>query len=339
MSVAMAALVLVSLCAVGASTMSVSAARGSSYAQVPTIVGAPVGAGAPGVCSNNSTNLYLFIRGADNADNVLNLKISPDGTTWPSTSASLNGSLTSAPAAVCRNTTTGVVTVFVRGTDGGIWYRDGFGTTWGPWASIGGQIPLGTAPSVCSWGNGRLDVFAQGTDGALWHKSYTPTGGWSGWQSLGGRLTSGPGATATSSGGDQVGVFVAGPNGAIFYMHWTSSSGWGSWTNVGGTALAGTYGYLSPAAYNWGPSQIGWFVVGAGSQVYGNWVNPSGQTSGYVNLGGVATSSPAATAKTPGVCDVFVRGSTGQFAALYQISFNYPANPYVWGPWTAIGGA
>jgi hypothetical protein len=339
MSVAMAALMLGSLCAVSASTVSVSAAQGSNYVKAPTVVGAPVGSGAPAPCSVDGTSLDLFIRGGDN---YLYLKITPDGIHWPSESTSLGGSMTSSPAATVRDTNK--VTVFARGSDGAVWYKDGLQTglttAWGNWVSIGGQIPFGTSPSVCSWGGGRLDVFARGTDGALWHKTWTDSAGWSkNWDSIGGKLTSGPGATATSDG-NQIGVFVAGVNGAIFYKHYSSSSGWGSWINVGGTvtALPATIGYTSPAAYNWGSAQLGWFVVGTDSRVYGNWVNSQGGISGYVNLGGVATSSPAATAKTNGVADVFVRGSSGQFAALYQISYNYPANPNVWGVWTAIGG-
>ena len=62
-SIAMAALVLASLCAVGASTLSVSAAPGNSAnARAPAVVGAPVGAGAPAVVALSATKLDLFIR-------------------------------------------------------------------------------------------------------------------------------------------------------------------------------------------------------------------------------------------------------------------------------------
>src|SRR5271157_4817154 len=114
MSVAIAALVLVSVCAVGASTLSVSAAQGSTTnVQAPTVVGAPVGAGAPAACSVNGIGLDLFIRGADN---YLYLKTSTDGTTWPSGATSLGGVLTSSPAATVRDTNK--ITVFARGSDG-----------------------------------------------------------------------------------------------------------------------------------------------------------------------------------------------------------------------------
>ncbi len=323
----MAALVLVSLCAVSARPLSVSAAQSSSYVKAPAVVGAPVGSGAPAACSPNGIGLDLFIRGADDH---LYLKTSTDGTSWTGTSYYLGGGLTSAPGATVRDSS-GTTTVFVRGDDGAIYYRDGSGTSFGHWTSIGGSTAAGPAPAVCSWGGGRLDVFVTGADGLLWHKSYTSTAGWADhWDSLGGTLTSGPAATATSDGGNQIGVFVAGVNSAVFYKHYASSSGWGSWTTAGGKVLAGT----SPAAYNWGASQIGWLVTGTDYQLYRNWV---GKSTGYDVVGGVLTSSPAATAKANGIIDAFGRGSTGTFAALYQDSYNYGGSGG-WGGWTPIGG-
>jgi hypothetical protein len=342
LSVAMATIMLVSLCAVSASTLSVSAAQGSS--STPTVVGAPVGSGAPGVCSINGTGLDLFIRVG--ADNSLVWKESPAGTTWASSQTSLGGTLTAPPAANATKAATGSnytsIYVFARGTDGSVYWKtispkgdaqqitqtDNSTYTMGGWISLGGQLAKNTGPSVCSWGPGRLDVFVQGTDGALWHKWSTNSGAtWSKWESLGGKLTSAPGATST---GNQVGVFAAGTSGTIYYKHWNGAA-WSGWVNVGGTLLSGT----SPAAYNWGTSQIGWLVTGTDSNMYRNWV---GSSSGYESIAGALTSSPSATAKQAGVIDVFARGSTSTFAALYQISYNYPAAPGTWGQWTALGG-
>jgi hypothetical protein len=328
----MAALVLVSLCAVGASTLSVGAAQGSSTnVQAPTVVGAPVGAGAPAACSVNGTpSLDLFIRGADN---YLYLKTSTDGTAWPSGATSLGGVLTSSPAATVRDTNT--VTVFARGSDGAIWYRDSknAGVSFGNWVSIGGAVAANTGPAVCSWGGGRLDVFVQGTNSGMYHKSWTDQKGWSGWDYLGGVLTSAPAATATSDG-NQIGVFVRGNDGGVWYRHYDASSSWGSWTSVGGQVLAGT----SPAAFNWGSRLIGWFVTGATNQhLFYSWeqFTPGGQTSGYADLGGYLTSSPGATAKAPGYVDVFARGGSGDFTILWQKSYG-PSYVGGWSDWTSI---
>ena len=54
----------------------------------------------------------------------------------------LGGTLTSGPGATSRNP--GGLTVFFRGTDGAVYYRDYVGGSWGPLASIGGEIPAGT---------------------------------------------------------------------------------------------------------------------------------------------------------------------------------------------------
>jgi hypothetical protein len=337
LSVAMAAIVLVSLCAVGVSALSVSAAQGSS--STPPVVGAPVGAGAPGVCSINGIGLDLFVRVA--ADNSIVWKESPTGTTWTSSQTSLGGTLTAPPAAnatkAAPGSTYASIYVFARGTDGALYERtispnaaqitqaNSNTYTLSGWTHLGGQLAKNTGPSVCSWGPGRLDVFVQGTDGAMYQKVWNGST-WSNWINLGGKLTSAPGATAA---GNQIGVFAAGTGGTIYYKHW--NAGWSGWINVGGTLLSGT----SPTAYNWGPNgQLGWLVTGTDSNLYRNWV---GSSSGYEGINGALTSSPSATAKAPGVIDVFARGSSGTFAALYQISYNYGGSG-TWGQWTALGG-
>ena len=119
------------------------------------------------------------------------------------------------------------MTVFARGSDGAVWYRDYSGGSWSNWISIGGQIPAGTGPAVTSSGAGRLDVFARGTDGAMWHRTYDGTA-WSSWQSLGGVLTSSP--TATSPGSGQIDVFAAGSDYGLWEKTYTN--GWSGWTSI-----------------------------------------------------------------------------------------------------------
>jgi hypothetical protein len=335
-SVAMAALVLISLCAVGASTLSVSAAPGSSAkAQASAVVGAPVGAGAPAVIAPDATNLTIFIRGANSALYVKNGSENPSTGNWTwSTATSLGGIITSAPAATLNSS--GQIDVFARGNDGAVWSLSttSNGTIVSGWYSIGGQIPVNTGAAACSWGAGRLDVFVNGTDGALWHKWFTG-GSWSGWQTLGGKLTSAPAATATT--GNQIGVFVRGGDGAVWYKHWDGAA-WSSWTSVGGQVLAGT----SPAAYNWGTSEIGWLVTGTNQQCYWNYeaFTSGGQTNGYVNIGGYLTSSPGATAwaNSPSKIDIFARGGSGDFAILWQKTYDPTITQWLnsWSDWTPV---
>jgi hypothetical protein len=117
--------------------------------------------------------------------------------------------------------------VFVRGTDGAIWYKHWGGTAWSNWISLGGQIPTGTGPAACSWGAGRLDLFVQGTNGALWHKWYTGTS-WSSWESLGGSLTGSPAATAPGS--SRIDVFVRGSDNGLWEK--TYNVAWSGWTSI-----------------------------------------------------------------------------------------------------------
>ncbi len=330
-SVVMAALVLVSLCAVGASALSVSATQGSSAnAQAPGLVAAPVGAGAPGVCSQDGKGLDLFIRGSDNA---LYWKDSALGTIWPSTSAPLGGVLASAPSAT--SLANGKLEVFVRGTDGALWWTTttnavGNTATWSKWASLGGQMVSNTGPAACLFGPSNYAVFVHGTDGALWW-THSSNGGttWTGWASLGGKMLTAPGVTALPDG-SKIALFVAGTDSAVWYRQYTSGSWSAKWVSLGGKLLAGT----SPAAYNWGTSRIGWLVTGTDSGLWHNWV---GGSSGYENVGGALTSSPAATSRSSGSIDVFARGSNVQFAALYQTGFN-TVKSGLWSDWTPIGG-
>jgi hypothetical protein len=336
-SIAMAALVLVSLCAVGANTLSVSAAQGSSAnVQASGVVGAPVGAGAPAAYAVDPTHLDLFIRGSDNALWVKTGTFDTGTGIWTwSTATSLGGIMASAPSAI--SSTTNVVDVFYRGSGGAVIWDVQYSLTTNTlinWSPIGGAGS--SAPSACSWGSGHTDVFVQGSDGQLWQKTREGTS-WTGWQPLGGVLTSAPAATATAQAGtNQIGVFVRGSDSVVWYKHYAGGLGWGSWTSVGGLVYQGT----SPAAYNWGTARIGWFVMGSDQALWHNWeqFTPGGQaTAGYESLGGVLTSSPGTTSRGSGSIDVFVRGSSGDFTTLWQKTYGAQwITNGGWSDWTSL---
>jgi len=319
MSVGMAALVLVSLCAVSASA---SAAQGpSANVQAPAVVGAPV-AGAPAVCSQNGVGLDLFVRGANGQ---VYWKHSSDGTTWPSTSVSLGGYATSNPAAT--SPANGTIAVFVRGGDGALWEINYHGA-WSGWYKIGGQLLVNTGPAAYSYVSGtttRIGWFVTGTNNALYQQWSDNGAKPVSWKNLGGYLTSAPAATVLPDG-SQIGVIVGGTNGALYYKHYADGA-WQSWSAISGQLLTGT----SPAAYNWGTTQIGWFYTGTDYALHHMW---AGSTSGSENLGGYLTSSPGATSRSSGTIDVIARGGSGDFTILWQRSYSSGQ----WGAWTAIGG-
>ena len=237
-SIATAALVLVSLCA---SPLSVSAAQGSNAnVQALAVVGASAGS-APAACAPDANSLALLVQGANGAlwyDHW-------DGTNgWSPTWTSLGGVLTSSPAATSLGS--GLIDVFARGSDGAIWERTttNGGSSWSAWSGIGGQLASGTGPAVCSQGS-RLDVFVQGTNGALYQKTWNGTS-WSSWQNLGGSLTSSP-AAATAPGSSRIDVFVLGTDNGLWQK--TYSGGWSLWKSVGG--VTETIYYVPQAGSTW----------------------------------------------------------------------------------------
>ncbi len=254
----------------------------------------------PAVCSSNSSRLDLFVQGTDGQ---LYEKYTTNGgsswTSWQSLGAPLGGKLTSSPAAT--SPASGVINVFVRGSDGALWQRTttNGGASWSAWASIGGQLASGTGPAVCSQGS-SLDVFVQGTDHILYYTQWDGTT-WSGWHSLGAGLTSSPGVTSQANG--NIDVFVRGTDGALWYREYAGTS-WSGWMGLGGQVASGT----GPAACSWSAGRLDVFVQGTDGVLYQKtWSSSS--WSIWQSLGGKLTSSPAATSPASGVIDVFVRGT------------------------------
>jgi hypothetical protein len=315
----MAALVLVSLCAV-LSGPSVTAAA-SSRANVQTsgaLVGAGVGiAGTPAVCAEDTNNRDLFVKGTDNALWWSHYN-NPNWSAWQS----LGGVLTSSPAAAAASGSNRI-DVFVRGTTGALWQRtttDG-GTTWSAWYSLGGVLPAGTGPAACSWGAGRLDVFVQGTTGALYHKWYTGTS-WSGWENLGGVLTSSPAAAAAPSSAAWLAVmdvFVRGTDNGLwqktFIDGWTS---WSPWNSVGGISVTkiatSLNAYVPPVWYGAG------LIPNPGNQA----VTQGKDAVVEFSIVGADGTSPC------GVANYYIDGQTagGDWRVGKDVGYGCPAGTY-----------
>jgi hypothetical protein len=224
---------------------------------------------------------------------------------YQSSWTSLGGSATSSPAATTPSMVNGVIDVFVRGTDGAVWYKSttNNGTSWSSWHSLGGQLASGTGPAACSWGAGRLDVFVQGTNGALYHKWSANFGAtWSGWENLGGKLTASP---AASSANNQIGVYVRGTDGSCWHKDWTGTA-WSSWHSLGGQ--------LAP---NTGPAAGGGFVQGTDHQLW--WQVEAG--SAWSRLPAcpevLSASSPAPVMSYLGHTEVWVSTTSGNLMYCY----------------------
>ena len=232
------------------------------------------------------------------------------------------------PAAVAESG--GGVSVFVRGTDGGLYRRRYDGTTWSGWNGFGGLLT--SDPVVWSNATG-VYVFAHGGNGALYWGKFTTGGSWSGYRRLGGAVSGRPAVAEDSSG---LYVFVVGADSAVWVQRFVNDVpggfvGLGGGVSFGLTAGVdstgvtvyvrgndgGPYrrrsigggsfapwqplgGYLTsvPAVTGNGPTTR-LFARGGDNTLYVQTII-SGSPQGWQSLGGVITSNPTATSDTNG---------------------------------------
>jgi hypothetical protein len=263
--------------------------------------------------------------------------VDSNGVLWNTTTgsgawSSLGGACTSSPAAISWGTTTRQ-DVFVRSTDGAVWWKT-YTNGWSKWIGIGGQVAPGTGPAVSSPAAGRLDVFVQGTDGALWHKLYNGTS-WSGWESLGGKLTSSPAAVA---GRHTMDVFVRGGDGAVWYKYY--SNGWSSWQSLGGVVAPGTgpavSGNLNSAVTYLGIHRL--FVEGTDHNLWLKSASGSGWTSwGRIGMPpeALSTFSPSAEINVTGPTIISVTSTSGNVWYSVHTSINGTFDN--WNTWNSVG--
>lgn len=159
------------------------------------------------------------------------------GDSW-SAWAPLGGVLTSRPAAVVGGgLSPNSLSVFVRGTDGAVWFRTLHGTPepgqlrWTPWTRLGGNLLAGTAPAVTSNAAG-LFVAATGTDHAVWvRQRLVGTTTFGPWHSIGGKTAAEPGITSPAP--KVVTAFIRGADNAAWFNEFYGSTtgvmpGWNS---------------------------------------------------------------------------------------------------------------
>jgi len=150
----------------------------------------------------------LFVVGSDGS---IWYRTSADGTTFGAWTHLGTGVVTERPGAVAWMLNT--VTLFVRGTDNGLWTITFTNGVPGPWTSLGGILYSGVAATSCA--SGLMDIYVVGTGGALWHRGYNT--GWQPWDQngLGGTWTSNLGAEC-QAGTKVVTVFGAGTDHALW---------------------------------------------------------------------------------------------------------------------------
>jgi hypothetical protein len=209
------------------------------------------------------------------------------------------------------------------GTDGAVYLRN---VTNGVVTGLGGRLIGG--PAVVQTPTG-LAVFGRGTDNALWWTHQVTSLVWSSWQSLGGVITSAPAAAAGATVGSGPLVALArGSNGALWARVQATNGTWSGWHSLGGVLLSGT----GPAAV----TALGNLVIAVTGTNHHVWLyGPLGmQVFGFIDFGGVTSSTPGITATSvPVGVPVFARGTDN--ALWYKVSALPVGNP---AGWTSLGG-
>ena len=209
------------------------------------------------------------------------------------------------------------------GTDGAVYLRN---VASGVVTGLGGRLVGG--PAVVQTPTG-LAVFGRGTDNALWWTHQVTGLVWSSWQSLGGVITSQPAAAAGATAGSGPLVALArGTNGALWTRVRAANGTWSGWHSLGGVLLPGT----GPAAV----TALGNVVIAVTGTNHHVWLyGPLGmQVFGFIDFGGVTSSTPGITATSvPVSVPVFARGTDN--ALWYKVSALPVGNP---AGWTSLGG-
>jgi hypothetical protein len=234
-------------------------------------------AGGPAVTletghSGTIGRLDIFGRGTDNA---LWWNHETSYGTWTGW-RSLGGSLTSKPSAA-TDEAGGLISVFVRGTNGAIYCRTRSASGWSPWRYRGGVLLAGTAPSA-AYGSRGLLISAVGTDR---HVYLCADFAGYGFDNIGAQTTSSAAVTAVhGASGDVAVVFVRGTNGALYAKQVTNpaTNPNGAWRSLGGSLSSGIAATTAP-----GGSYTTVGALGGDNQFWmkqGNWPPLSGWTRG-----------------------------------------------------------
>lgn len=194
----------------------------------------------------------------------------------------LGGILTSPPSATTFGENNGILGVFVRGTDHGLWVKSFDGGAWQAWDTLGHT--LRSAPHAVTWERETLAVFALGTDSAIWY-----TMGSTEWHSLGGSFSSAPYALATWK---HIHVFARDQHSVLRHCSWDGSS-WTGWESLGGILMS------RPTANGFERGDLlHVFALGTDSAIWRRrWVGDS--WTDWHSLGGPFLSPPATITRIP----------------------------------------
>lgn len=244
---------------------------------------------------------------------------------------------------------------------------------WSKWVSVGGAIPPGEPPAVCSQGDGTMDLFSRNYKGQIIHRHFDGTN-WKVWKNLG--FSSACPVTCVATGNKHIELFGRNGNRHLIQRSFDGQT-WSGWKNLGGKLLSSpsacfdgtrihvyancvrpdwSKGYMRRIANNgtWGnwlkfdaPKGPGFppalasaggrlyvFVVtGPNSNTIGRFFE-AGQWSKWFNLGGFSNAAPAACSSGDGSIYIFIRN--GRFAIAFR-EWNAVEKKWSSG-WSSLGG-
>ncbi len=264
--------------------------------------------GVPGVGTNASGALQLFVRTDDNR--LLTSWQSAPSSAWGGwADLGADGQIGSDPTVGANSNKT--VQVFVEGTGGRVLtsWQTGPNQGFGGWLDMGVAAPAAGAPAVGVNASGALQVFVRTTSNRLltsWQSG--PSAPWGGWADLGadGQIGSGPAVAVNSN--KTVQVFVEGTGGRVLTSWQTGpNQGFGGWLDMGVAAPAA--GAPAVGVNASGALQV--FVRTTSNRLLTSWQSgPSAPWGGWADLGadGQIISDPTVGANSDQTIQIFVRG-------------------------------
>ena len=215
------------------------------------------------------------------------------------------------------------------------------GTTWTDLATYGGSaansyvanihafesgaITVAGAPAVTAQNANSVDLFVKGTDNALWYKHWDGTK-WSNSTSLGGVLTSDPAATSSATAYHQRLCARHRQRHLVEDHH-----GWRRHVVQLGLHRRADSVRHRTRGLLMGLRSSRRLCARYGRRHAGQTAYMGTSWSNWQSLGGVLTSSPAATSRNSGGMTVFVRGNDGGIWSRDYVGGS-------WGNWVSIGG-
>lgn len=178
------------------------------------------------------------------------------------------------------------VVVFVRGSDGRIWWssQTAAGGAFSGFHAVAGAVS--SAPSTVSTNGTSIDLFARNAKGQLVH-SRSSGPGYTAWSVVGGSLTSAPSAVSLASGRIDV---LARTTGDVLSRARFDGTRWVPWKSLGGTLSGAPAASADRAA-----GTIRVVVRGSTGVLYDTVLTATGTSRGYRSLGRASWSAPGIT--------------------------------------------